>query len=67
MVREATQSQRKLDEFDASEDIFVPMAHDSNAADTIELYPKAIDNWKNAGWKEQLPWAFLNDFQVEES
>ncbi|OQV06045.1 hypothetical protein CLAIMM_10683 [Cladophialophora immunda] len=64
-VREAMKSQRKLEEFDASDDVLVLTAHDSDAADIIDLYPKKIDEWKSKDWKRQLQWAFLNDFQVE--
>ncbi|KAH0842478.1 hypothetical protein AYO21_10781 [Fonsecaea monophora] len=64
-VREAMRSQRKLEEFDASDDVLVLTAHDSDAAEIIDLYPKTIDDWKSKDWKRQLHWAFLNDFQVE--
>lgn len=66
-VREATRSQRKLDEFDASEDVLVLTAHDSDAADVIDLYPGNIDHWKDPtrDWKRKLHWAFLKDFKVE--
>ncbi|TPX08639.1 uncharacterized protein E0L32_009828 [Thyridium curvatum] len=66
-VREATRSQRKLDEFDANDDVFVLSAHDSDAAEVIDLYPATIDDWKDPGkdWKKKLHWLFLRDFQVE--
>ncbi|EXJ66284.1 uncharacterized protein A1O5_10436 [Cladophialophora psammophila CBS 110553] len=64
-VKEAMRSQRKLEEFDASEDVLVLTAHDSDAADVIDLYPKTVNGWKSKGWKQQLHWAFLHDFQVE--
>lgn len=64
-VREAMRSQRKLEEFDANEDVLVLTAHDSDAADVIVFYPKTVNDWKSKGWKKQLHWAFLNDFQVE--
>lgn len=66
-VREATQSQRKLDEFDASEDVLVLTAHDSDAQSVIDLYPKTINEWKKPenDWKRKLHWAFLADFKVE--
>lgn len=63
-VREATRSQRKLEDFDANDDILVLSAHDANAAEVVDLYPKDINNWKEKGWKAQLHWAFLNDFEV---
>ncbi|KAL6243081.1 hypothetical protein RBB50_010181 [Rhinocladiella similis] len=65
MVREAMNSQRKLEEFDGSENVLVLTAHDSDAADIIDFYPKTVDDWKSKGWKEQLYWAFLHDFEVE--
>ena len=58
-------SQRKLEEFDGSENVLVLTAHDSDAADIIDFYPKTVDDWKSKGWKEQLYWAFLHDFEVE--
>lgn len=64
-VREAMLSQRKLEEFDASDNVLVLTAHDSDAADVIELHPKTIDDWRAKGWKKPLTWAFLNDFKVE--
>ncbi|KAM5374734.1 hypothetical protein ACJZ2D_006378 [Fusarium nematophilum] len=63
-VREATRSQRKLDEFDASQHVLVLTAHDSDAADIIDLYPKSIDNWMEGDWKRKLHWAFLRDFST---
>jgi glyoxylase-like metal-dependent hydrolase (beta-lactamase superfamily II) len=64
-VAEATRSQRKMFDFDADENVLVLVAHDAEAGDVIDLWPKNIDNWKEKGWKDQLTWAFLKDFKVE--
>lgn len=63
-LEEAKHSQRKLEEFDAHDDILLLSAHDAHAADVVDLYPKYLNDWKEKGWKTQLHWAFLNDFAV---
>lgn len=50
--------------FDADDDIFVIMAHDSSLMDVVDFFPKSANNFKNKGWKEKGRWAFLKDFAV---
>lgn len=60
---EAKRSIEKMFEFDASERVFVNIAHDKSIYDLIELYPKTANGWSQKGWKEEGRWRFLKDFE----
>lgn len=49
---------------DAEENIFVVLAHDMSLRGTIEVFPKAANDWKQKGWKDQSRWRFLSDLAV---
>ena len=53
---------RKIQEFDAAEDVLVLMAHDLSVRDKIVLFPEKINAWRKAGLKEKTRWLFCNDF-----
>ncbi|KAE8383445.1 beta-lactamase-like protein [Aspergillus bertholletiae] len=61
-VEEAEKSLNKMADFDASEDVFVAIAHDSSLLDIIDFFPKKVNDWKEKGWKEASRWRFLEDF-----
>jgi len=43
-----------MKEFDANEDVFVAIAHDSGLLDVIEFSPRGqVNNWQAKGWKER--------------
>ncbi|OQD64979.1 hypothetical protein PENPOL_c006G02848 [Penicillium polonicum] len=60
-VAEATL--RKMIPFDANEDVFVIIAHDSSLLDVIDFFPGRVNEWKKKGWKEAGRWRFLEDFK----
>lgn len=56
----------RLEEFDASEDVFVCVAHDGGLLDVVDWFPKGTLNaWKDRGWKEKSQWGFLNELPIE--
>jgi len=55
-----------LKEFDASDDVFVAIAHDSGLLDVIDFFPKGkMNEWQAKGWKERSHWGFLGGFPVK--
>lgn len=44
---------------DAREDVLVLLAHDGSLGDVLDLFPKALNGWKDNGVKERAAWAFL--------
>jgi hypothetical protein len=54
-----------LKEFDASDDVFVAIAHDSGLVDVIDFFPKGdLNGWQAKRWKERCHWGFLGGFPV---
>lgn len=62
-VDEATETVRKLEEFDASPDVFVAIAHDDTLLDVVDFFPKSANAWKEKGWAPDTRWRFLKDFE----
>ncbi|KAK6530361.1 hypothetical protein TWF694_003717 [Orbilia ellipsospora] len=60
---------RKIQAFDADEDILVISAHEWNYFDVLECFPGTANEWKKDGWKGRMRWRFLEEFKdgVEES
>jgi hypothetical protein len=48
-VEAATESIRRLEEFDASPDVFVAIAHDDTLLDVVDFFPKTAGAWKEKG------------------
>ncbi|KAI9820183.1 MAG: hypothetical protein M1827_005805 [Pycnora praestabilis] len=65
---EAKASVRKMEEFDADENVFVVIAHDETLLDVVDFFPKKANAWKEKGWAVDGKWRFLKDFKeaVEE-
>jgi hypothetical protein len=62
----AHESNDRLKEFDASNDVFVSFAHDGGLYDVIDFYPKGTMNDRKAkGWKEKAHWGFLSELLVD--
>ncbi|KAK8124344.1 Metallo-hydrolase/oxidoreductase [Apiospora kogelbergensis] len=53
---------RKIMELDASENIFIILAHDESIKDQINLFPEPINNWKAMGLSSRTRWLFCKDF-----
>ncbi|KAE8343119.1 hypothetical protein BDV24DRAFT_173468 [Aspergillus arachidicola] len=62
-VAEAEATISKMVPFDASEDVFVVLAHDKSISEVIDFFPKRVNNWKEEGWKIASRWRFLVDFR----
>lgn len=63
-AEEGQESIDKMKEFDAQDNIFVNIAHDTSLYDVIELYPKTANGWNKKGWKQEGRWRFLKDFDT---
>lgn len=62
----AQQSIKRLEEFDADENVFVAVAHDEGLIDVCEWFPKGtINDWKKKGWKGKSQWGFLNELPID--
>ncbi|KAL2167187.1 hypothetical protein VTG60DRAFT_1599 [Thermothelomyces hinnuleus] len=53
----------KIQELDASDDVFVVMAHDLTLRDRIPLFPEELNDWKERGLRSSTRWLFLRDFE----
>ena len=62
---EAVRSIRKLEEFDASDDVLMCIAHDQTLLGNVAFYPETINDWKVKGYGDKVRWAFCGDFKVE--
>ena len=61
-------AQRSVDalaEFDASENVFVAVAHDPALREVIDIFPKTMTNWKAKGWAQQSHWHFVNELPID--
>ncbi|KAF4625568.1 hypothetical protein G7Y89_g12598 [Cudoniella acicularis] len=58
-----------MKEFDASEDVFVCLAHDPGLFEVLPLLNDGkgdnVNAWKEKGWKEAVRWRFLNELPKE--
>jgi glyoxylase-like metal-dependent hydrolase (beta-lactamase superfamily II) len=61
---EAKRSIAKLQEFDASEDVLVCIAHDGTMLGNMDFYPKSCNDWKEKGVQKNIRWAFVGDFDL---
>ena len=62
---EAKRSIRKLQEFDASDDVLVCIAHDQTMMGNVDFYPKSLNDWKAQGIQKKIRWAFVGDFDLK--
>jgi glyoxylase-like metal-dependent hydrolase (beta-lactamase superfamily II) len=62
---EAKRSIGKLQEFDASEDCLVCIAHDGTMLGNVAFYPEKMNDWKAKGVQGTIRWAFVGDFDLE--
>lgn len=60
---EALATVRKIEELDASEDIFVILAHDISLKGKIDFYPQTVNNWKERNLRSETRWLFCKDFE----
>lgn len=60
---QAEKSIGSMQEFDASEDILVCIAHDASLLGQIPFYPERLNEWKKSGLKKEVAWRFCGDFE----
>jgi glyoxylase-like metal-dependent hydrolase (beta-lactamase superfamily II) len=54
-----------LQEFDASENVFIAIAHDPALKEVVEMFPKSsMNEWRAKGWDKQSHWHFVNELPV---
>ena len=55
-----------LQEFDASDDVFVAVAHDPALKEVIGMFPvSSMSEWKAKGWAKRSHWHFVNELPAE--
>ncbi|MCJ1228115.1 hypothetical protein MMC12_004776 [Toensbergia leucococca] len=64
-VADATESIRRLEEFDGYEDVFTVFAHDGSLVGVGDLFLREASGWMERGWREEGKWGFLSDFGEE--
>lgn len=61
---ETMRSVRKVEGFDANENVFTLLAHDWSLKGIIEEWPKGnLNGWRRKGWRRNGFWKFLEDFE----
>ncbi|KAF9882620.1 hypothetical protein FE257_005954 [Aspergillus nanangensis] len=62
-------AQRSIDsmqEFDASNQVFVAIAHDPTLAEVCTVFPHGnMNDWKEKEWKVRVHWGFLNELPLD--
>ncbi|KAH8690500.1 beta-lactamase-like protein [Talaromyces proteolyticus] len=62
---EALRSVEALKEFDADENVFVAIAHDSALREVVDVFPNGkMNDWKAKGWAKMSHWHFVNELPV---
>lgn len=63
----AEEAIRKLEVFDAAENVWVVIAHDPALLEPgtgVELFPASANDWKKQKLDESTRWGFLKDFEI---
>lgn len=63
-VQETKDSIDKLAGFDAQDNVFVNIAHDTSLFDLVDFFPKTANGWSQKRWKQEGTWRFLRDFDT---
>ena len=61
-MEEAEKTLEQLKAFDGRDDVLIIIAHDATLLDTLEFFPKNVNNWRVNGWGLQSRWLFLKEF-----
>lgn len=59
----AMETVHKIHELDASDEVFVVIAHDLTLRDRIPLFPERLNGWKQRDLRSSTRWLFLRDFE----
>lgn len=62
---QAQHSLSAMQEFDASPDVLVCIAHDAGLLGNVDFYPDRLNGWKAKGVKDAVHWNFCGDFDVQ--
>ncbi|KEF56962.1 uncharacterized protein A1O9_07152 [Exophiala aquamarina CBS 119918] len=60
----AMHSLSAMQEFDASPDVLVCIAHDGGLLGNVDFYPERLNGWRKKGVKNKVHWNFCGDFDV---
>lgn len=60
---QARECLKKLEVFEADENIMIMIAHDYTFIPVIDFFPKNANGWHEASWKKKSQWIFLDDFK----
>ncbi|OTB07661.1 hypothetical protein M426DRAFT_53358 [Hypoxylon sp. CI-4A] len=59
---ETLETIRKLQEFDAHDNIFLVAAHEYYIMGVVDFFPKTANDFAAKGWVQKVRWAFLADY-----
>jgi glyoxylase-like metal-dependent hydrolase (beta-lactamase superfamily II) len=63
---EASRTVESLQEFDADENVFVAIAHDTALREIVDAFPHGtLNDWKAKRWGSKSHWHFVNELPVE--
>jgi hypothetical protein len=51
-----------MQEFDASNDVLVIIAHDGSLLGALDFFPDSLNNWRERDLDAKSRWRFLGDF-----
>lgn len=60
----AIETIKKLQVADGDDNVLYIFAHDGKIRGVVDLFPNKANDWKQKGWREQLLWRFLEDFET---
>jgi hypothetical protein len=63
----AEESTRKLQMFDALDNVWVIVAHDRALLGRVEFFPASLNDWKHRGYADKVRWGFLEALECSES
>ncbi len=61
-VEESRKTLTKVQKADATDDVFVVLAHDDSLLGIVDFFPKEANAWREKGWGKSARWAFLKYF-----
>ncbi|OTA55481.1 Metallo-hydrolase/oxidoreductase [Hypoxylon sp. EC38] len=61
-VEETIKTIKKLQEYDAHDNVLVVPAHEQYVQGVVDFFPKPANDFAAKGWVKKIRWAFLADF-----
>jgi glyoxylase-like metal-dependent hydrolase (beta-lactamase superfamily II) len=59
----ALKTVQNIQELDASDDVFVILAHDNTLKGNVDFYPSTINDWKAKGYDKKTRWLFFKELE----